>query len=116
MTLVSDHPDMPNPKPGGVETLPAGRVRQIIRRIGRAMSVTSFGDGLRGRPLSTIPAVDDTGRPRGAEAHDVVALGVDPGHAGVRDGQGLLRGIANIVKGAVKGRSPDPGTRGEADL
>lgn len=54
--------------------------------------------------------------PNGAEAHDVVALVIDPGHADVWDGQGVLRGIVSIVKGAVTGQSPDLGTRGEADL
>ena len=54
--------------------------------------------------------------PNGPEAHDVVALVIDPGHADVWDGNGLLRGIASIVKGAVTGKSPDLGTRGAADL
>lgn len=54
--------------------------------------------------------------PRGPEAHDVVTLVIDPGHADVWDGPGLLRGIAEIVAGAVKGKSPDLGTRGEAEL
>lgn len=54
--------------------------------------------------------------PNGPEAHDVVALVIDPGHADVWDGPGLLRGMAEIVAGAVKGKSPDLGTRGEAEL
>lgn len=54
--------------------------------------------------------------PNGPEAHDVVTLVIEPGHADVWDGHGLLRGIAKIVKGAVKGRSPDLGTRGTAEL
>ena len=54
--------------------------------------------------------------PNGPEAHDVVTLVIDPGHADVWDGPGLLRGIASIVIGAVKGKSPDMGTRGETDL
>ena len=54
--------------------------------------------------------------PQGPEAHDVVALVIDPGHADVWDGPGILRGIAEIVAGAVKGKSPDLGTRGEAEL
>lgn len=54
--------------------------------------------------------------PNGPEAHDVVALVIDPGHADVWDGRGLLQGIAAIVKGAVTGESPDLGTRGAVDL
>lgn len=54
--------------------------------------------------------------PEGPEAHDVVTLEIDPGHVDVWDGHGLLRGIANIVRGAVKGRSPDLGTRGATEL
>ncbi|WP_333815531.1 pyridoxamine 5'-phosphate oxidase family protein [Tabrizicola sp.] len=54
--------------------------------------------------------------PRGAEAHDVVTLVIDPGRADVWDGPGLLRGLAEIVAGAVKGKSPDLGTRGAAEL
>jgi general stress protein 26 len=54
--------------------------------------------------------------PQGPEAHDVVALVIDPGHADIWDGPGLLRGIAEIVTGAIKGKSPDLGTRGEAEL
>jgi general stress protein 26 len=54
--------------------------------------------------------------PDGPEAHDVVALVIDPGHADVWDGHGLLRGIASIVKSAVKGEEPDLGTRGAVDL
>ncbi len=54
--------------------------------------------------------------PNGPDEHDVVTLVIDPGQADVWDGHGLLRGIANIVKGAVTGQSPDLGTRGVADL
>ena len=54
--------------------------------------------------------------PQGPKAHDVVALVIDPGHADIWDGPGLLRGIAEIVTGAIKGKSPDLGTRGEAEL
>lgn len=54
--------------------------------------------------------------PRGAEAHDVVTLVIDPEHADVWDGPGVLRGLAEIVVGAVKGKSPDLGTRGDAQL
>ncbi len=54
--------------------------------------------------------------PQGPEVHDVVTLVIDPGHADIWDGPGLLRGIAEIVAGAVKGKSPDLGTRGEAEL
>jgi general stress protein 26 len=54
--------------------------------------------------------------PNGPEAHDVVALVIDPGHADVWDGDGVLRGFVSIVKGAVTGKSPELGTRGEAEL
>ena len=54
--------------------------------------------------------------PNGPEAHDVVVLDIDPGHADVWDGHGLLRSIASLVKGAIKGQSPDLGTRGVVDL
>lgn len=54
--------------------------------------------------------------PGGPEGHDLVALVIDPGHADVWDGPGLLRGIAEIVAGAVTRRSPDLGTRGAAEL
>jgi hypothetical protein len=54
--------------------------------------------------------------PGGPEAHDVVTIVIDPGHADVWDGPGLLGGIASLVKGAVTGRSPDLGTRGAVDL
>jgi general stress protein 26 len=54
--------------------------------------------------------------PQGPEAHDVVALVIDPGHADIWDGPGLLRGIAEIVTGAIKGKTPDLGTRGAAEL
>ena len=52
----------------------------------------------------------------GQARHDIVALVIDPGHADVWDGPGILRGIAEIVVGAVKGKSPDLGTRGQAEL
>ncbi len=54
--------------------------------------------------------------PNGAEAHDVVTLVIDPGHADIWEGPGLLRGIVEMVSGAIKGQSPDLGTRGLADL
>jgi general stress protein 26 len=54
--------------------------------------------------------------PKGPEAHDVVALVIDPGHADVWDGEGVLRGFVSIVKGAVTGKSPDLGKRGEVEL
>ncbi|RYI14999.1 MAG: hypothetical protein EON48_11375 [Acetobacteraceae bacterium] len=54
--------------------------------------------------------------PRGPEAHDVVTLVIDPGHADVWDGPGMLRGLAEIVTGVVTGKSPDLGTRGAAEL
>jgi general stress protein 26 len=176
MTLVSDHMDSPNPTPSqpAGEPIAAARIWEIIRDIDIAMLVTRWSEGLRGRPMSTIPTpekgviyiltessspaakdirVDGSvflsyqGRgdhvalqgqatinpelglvkdlwspgaqvfwPNGPEAHDVVTIVIDPGHADVWDGPGLLAGIASIVTGAVKGRSPDLGTRGEADL
>jgi general stress protein 26 len=54
--------------------------------------------------------------PNGPEVHQVVAIVIDPGHADVWDGHGLLGSIASIVKGAVRGQSPDLGTRGRVDL
>jgi len=54
--------------------------------------------------------------PNGPEAHDVVTLVIDPGHADVWDGPGLLRGITEIVSSALQGRTPQPGTRGETEL
>lgn len=54
--------------------------------------------------------------PEGPEAHDVVVLEIDPGHADVWDGHGLLRGIASVVKGVIKGQTPDLGTRGTVEL
>lgn len=172
MTLVSDHEHTQNPP--SIQPVPAERVWEMIQAIDIAMLVTRSAEGLRGRPMSTIPTPEKgviyvltesdssaardirvdgqvflgyQGRgdhvallgqatvnpekglvkdlwnpgaqlfwPRGPEAHDVVTLVIDPGHADVWDGPGLLRGIAEIVTGAVKGRSPDLGTRGEADL
>jgi general stress protein 26 len=176
MTLVSDHMDTTNPTPSqpAGEPIAAERVWEIIKAIDISMLVTRYSDGLRGRPMSTIPTpekgviyilteaqspaakdirVDGSvfltyqgrgdhvalqGRatvnpekglvedlwnpgaqafwPQGPEAHDIVTLVIDPGHADVWDGPGLLSGIASIVKGAVKGESPDLGTRGEVDL
>jgi general stress protein 26 len=54
--------------------------------------------------------------PNGAEVHQVVAIVVDPGHADVWDGHSLLGSIASFVKGAIRGQSPDLGTRGRVDL
>jgi general stress protein 26 len=54
--------------------------------------------------------------PDGPEAHDVVALVIEPGRADVWDGPGILRGIVEVVRGAIKGRSPDLGTQGSVDL
>lgn len=54
--------------------------------------------------------------PDGPDAHDVVTLVIDPGRADVWDGPGLLRGIAEVVKGAVQGRSPALGARDEVKL
>lgn len=171
MTLVSDHENTQNPK---IEPIAADRVWDILKSIDIAMLVTRCTEGVRGRPMSTIPtpekgviyiltesdssaardirvdgrvflgyqgggdhvalvgsATVDPDRglvkdlwnpgaqvfwPQGPEAHDVVALVIDPGHVDVWDGPGILRGIAEIVAGAVRGKSPDMGTRGEADL
>lgn len=172
MTLVSDHDDTNNPKGGAA--LPAAHVWQMIKSIDIAMLITHGSDGLRGRPMSTIPtpekaviyilteasstaaqeigtaaevflsyqgggdhvALNGTARvdpdkglvkdlwnagaqafwPQGPEDHDVVTLVIEPGHADVWDGPGILRGMAAIVKGAVTGKSPDLGTRGHSDL
>jgi general stress protein 26 len=54
--------------------------------------------------------------PNGPEAHDVVTLVIDPGHVDVWDGHGVIRGIVNLVKGAITGTEPDLGTRGETTL
>jgi general stress protein 26 len=54
--------------------------------------------------------------PNGAEAHDVVTLEIDPTHADVWDGAGVFVGFVNIVKGALTGKSPDLGARGEVDF
>lgn len=54
--------------------------------------------------------------PNGPDAHDVVALVIDPGHADVWDGPGVFRGIASVVKAAVKRESPNMGERGDLDL
>lgn len=176
MTLVSDHHNTPNPTPSEPAGTPvsADRVWDIITAIDIAMLVTRWSEGLRGRPMSTIPtrekgliyiltetnssaakdirvdgavflsyqgrgdhvALQGTARvnpdqglvkdlwtpgaqlfwPEGPDAHDVVVLEIDPGHADVWDGPGLLGGIASIVSAAVKGRSPDLGERGEVDL
>ena len=138
MTEASDSAD-------GPQQIEPDRVWDMLERIDIAMLVTCSHQGMRGRPMSTIPrkdrgdhvalhgqaavdpdralvqelwnpAVEEVFWPRGAEAHDVVALVVDRDEADVWDGHGLLRGIANIVRGAVKGRSPDLGTRGQVDL
>lgn len=172
MTLVSDHMDSPNPK--DIPSFPAEKVWDMLKAIDIAMLVTRSDEGLRGRPMSTIPAprkgvihilteagssaAQEIGRdgtvflsyagrgdhlavsgrasvnpdkglvkdlwnpgaqvfwPDGPEAHDVVTLEIDPGHVDVWDGHGLLRGIADIVRGAVTGKSPDLGTRGVTEL
>ena len=172
MALVSDHPDTPNPSP--TPQIPAERVWDMLKAIDIAMLVTGSAEGLRGRPMSTIPtpgkgviyilteasssAARDVGSeagvflsyqgkgdhlalqgratvnpdkglvkdlwspgaevfwPNGPEAHDVVTLVVDPQHVDVWDGPGLLSGLASMVKGALRGQSPDLGTRGEVDL
>lgn len=176
MTLVSDHLDTPNPTPSYPvgEPVSPDRVWELIKAIDIAMLVTRWSEGLRGRPMSTIPTPEkrliytltennspaaadiradgavflsyqgrgdhvalqgqahvnpDKGLvkdlwnpgaqlfwPNGPEAHDVVVLEIDPGHADVWDGPGLLGGIASIVSAAVKGKSPDLGERGEVDL
>ena len=130
MTLVSDHVDTPDPTlshPAGKRIM-AGRVWEIIKAIDIAMLVTRWPDGLRGCPISTIPTqeqglVKDLSnpsaqrfRPEGPEAHAVSVLKIDPGHADVWDGPGLLGGIASTVSAAVKGQWQDLGDRGEVDL
>ncbi|MDZ4087742.1 MAG: pyridoxamine 5'-phosphate oxidase family protein [Tabrizicola sp.] len=172
MALVSDHENTQNPP--AIQPIEAERVWDMLQAIDIAMLVTRSSDGLRGRPMSTIPTPEKSviyiltesdssaardirvdgsvflsyqGRgdhvalvgqatvnpdkglvkdlwnpgaqvfwPQGPEVHNVVTLVIDPGHADVWDGPGLLRGIAEIVAGAVKGKSPDLGTRGEAEL
>lgn len=172
MTLVSDHPNTPNPS--DIENFPAEKVWEMLKSIDIAVLVTESADGLRGRPMSTIPTPDKgviyiltedqssaardirvdgkvilsyvgqgdhvavAGRatvnpdkglvkdlwnpgaevfwPNGPEAHDVITLVIDPDHVDIWDGHGLLRGIVNVVKGAVTGKSPDLGTRGETNL
>lgn len=172
MTLVSDHENTENPP--AIQSVPADRVWEILKAIDIAMLVTHGPDGLRGRPMSTIPTPEkgliylltetsslaardirsegkvfmsyqgrgdhvalngmatvnpDKGLvkdlwspgaqafwPNGPVAHDVVTLVIDPGHADVWDGPGLLRGIASIVSGAMKGKASDLGSRGEVDL
>jgi general stress protein 26 len=53
MTLVSDHPNTPNPQ--DVQSFPADKVWEILKSIDIAVLVTQSADGLRGRPMSTIP-------------------------------------------------------------
>jgi general stress protein 26 len=53
MTLVSDHPNTPNPK--DIEAFPAEKVWEMLKAIDIAVLVTESSDGLRGRPMSTIP-------------------------------------------------------------
>ena len=53
MTLVSDHPNTPNPK--DIEAFPAEKVWEMLKAIDIAVLVTQSNDGLRGRPMSTIP-------------------------------------------------------------
>ena len=171
MSLVNDHMDTTNPSK---ETIPAERVWEMLSAIDIAMLVTRNGDGLQGRPMSTIPTPDKgliyiltesdssaardirvdgsvflsyqgrgdhialLGRatvssdqalvkelwnpgaeifwPNGPEAHDVVALVIDPGHADVWDGPGLLRGIASVLKSVIRKQTPDMGTQGSVDL
>lgn len=176
MSLVTDHDETPNPTPSQPAGSPvsADRVWEMIASIDIAMLVTRWSQGLRGRPMSTIPtpekgliyiltemnspAAKDIGDndavflsyqgrgdhvalqgkarvnpdkglvkdlwnpgaelywPNGPEAHDVVVLEIDPGHADVWDGPGLIGGIASIVSAAVQRRPPDMGERGEVDL
>ena len=56
MTLVSDHPNTPNPSE--VQNFPAEKVWEMLKSIDIAMLVTQSADGLRGRPMSTIPTAD----------------------------------------------------------
>jgi general stress protein 26 len=175
MTLVSDHPNTPNPTGSTeIEAFPADKVWDMLKAIDIAVLVTQSSDGLRGRPMSTIPTPEkgviyilteaqasaardirvdgkvilsyvgkgdhvavagqatvnpDKGLvkdlwnpgaqifwPNGPEAHDVVTLVIDPGHVDVWDGHGVIRGIVNLVKGAITGTEPDLGTRGETTL
>lgn len=54
--------------------------------------------------------------PDGPEAHDVVALVIDPGRADVWDGPGMVRALASIVKSVVTRQTPDLGTQGSVKL
>ena len=53
MTLVSDHENTTNPP--AIQPIEAGRVWEMISAIDIAMLVTRSAEGLRGRPMSTIP-------------------------------------------------------------
>lgn len=53
MTLVGDQPNTSNPKE--IEAFPADRVWEMLKAIDIAMLVTQGAEGLRGRPMSTIP-------------------------------------------------------------
>ena len=57
MTLVGDHPDTPNPTGNNpeIQPFPADKVWEMLRAIDIAVLVTESADGLRGRPMSTIP-------------------------------------------------------------
>jgi general stress protein 26 len=174
MTLFNSRISADPNAAGYVEPISAERVWEIMKGIDIAMLVTVGPDGMRGRPMSTIPvqekgliyaltevstaAVDDIraddevflsyqgrgdhvalqGRaridtnpvlleqlwspgaqafwPKGPQAHGVVVIVIDPGHADVWDGKGMLSSLASLVKGVVTGKSPDLGTRGAADL
>lgn len=53
MTLVSDHPNTPNPSE--IESFPADKVWEMLKQFDIAVLVTQGSDHLRGRPMSTIP-------------------------------------------------------------
>jgi general stress protein 26 len=57
MTLVSDHPNTPNPKT--TEAIPAEKAWDMLKAIDIAVLVTQGSDGLRGRPMSTIPTPEN---------------------------------------------------------
>ncbi len=54
MSLVSDHENTPNSPE--IAAFPAEKVWEMLKAIDIAMLVTRSGDGMRARPMSTIPA------------------------------------------------------------
>ena len=121
---------IPKPEKGVIYILtesdsPAARDIRVDGRVfmgyqGRGDYVAMVGEATVNPDMGLVKDLWNPGAeafwPQGPEAHDVVTLVIDPDHADVWDGPGLLRGIAQIVAGAVRGRTPDMGTRGTAEL